>query len=365
MYQDSVSSGPVNEPGSAAQESPGGPMTETAEVTEAAAEIDAERDHVHPFREELARAMQAAAERERQRIAASVDEDATTHVQKVRTRAAAEAGELKRLAEDDVTGIRGWAKSEIERIRGEADAQMTERRDRLEQHLVQHAAIIDGEIDRVSEAVEGYRHELDAFFARMAAERDPAEIARLADAVPGPPDFEMIRSVARADAVERLAEMEAASDAAEAETSTEATTESAGGAPEEDRELVPVMDPAIAATAETTAEVAPAAGGAADAEAAASAETAQAPSSDNAAAETAPADGATVVAADMAATAGEPAAAEEPATTGDAGEESPEPVAAGTAAAPGTSDTNPAARFIRSLTAWGQPSDHGDHDPTP
>ena len=124
----------------------------------------------------------------------------------------AEAAELKRLAEEDVTGIRSWAKTEIERIRTDADLQVNERRERLEQHLVAHATIIDGEVDRVSEAVEGYRNELDVFFVRLAIERDPSEIARLADTVPEPPDLEVIRAVARAEAVERLSRLEAAGD---------------------------------------------------------------------------------------------------------------------------------------------------------
>ena len=113
--------------------------------------------------DELARAMQAAAQRERLRIEGRIDDDANSHVAKVGSRAAVEAEELKRLAEDDVSRIRTWCKAEVERIRAEADIQVGERRDRLEEHLGQHASIIDGEIDRVAEAVEGYRHELEVF----------------------------------------------------------------------------------------------------------------------------------------------------------------------------------------------------------
>jgi hypothetical protein len=354
MYQDRVSTEPESDPGSATQEPPDGSTTEATAATdrpESAADSAAPRDQMHPFREELARAMQAAADRERLRIEASVDADANAHVQKVRTRAAAEAGELKRLAEDDVAGIRSWAKAEIERIRGEADTQMGERHERLEQHLIQHATIIDGEIVRVSEAVEGYRHELDTFFARLAAERDPSEIARLADTVPGPPDFELIRAVARADAVGRLAELEASEEAgAEGEApAVEAAAESAGGASEGEPELVQVMDPALAARsdeAEAEAEARPPA----EAAAAGSSELSESSESSEVAA------AAPVAAADMAGTAGEPASAEE--RTG----ESPEPVGAAAGSGPATSDSNPAARFIRSLTTWGQSSDHGEHD---
>src|SRR5207342_2079570 len=79
-----------------------------------------------------------------------------------------------------------------------------------------HASIIDGEVDRVSEAVDGYRNELDVYFVRLAIERDPSEIARLADAVPEPPDLEVIRAVARAEAVDRLSKLEASAEPSDA-----------------------------------------------------------------------------------------------------------------------------------------------------
>ena len=61
-------------------------------------------------------AMQGAAERERERITAEVDGVTEAHVEKVRLRAAAEAEELRRLAEDDIDGIHAWTKEETIRI---------------------------------------------------------------------------------------------------------------------------------------------------------------------------------------------------------------------------------------------------------
>jgi len=337
------------------------PAPTDAPVERPAAEHHDSREG-HAFRDELARAMQAAAERERLRIEASVGDDASAHVQKVRARAAAEAGELKRLAEDDVTGIRGWAKTEIERIRGEADGQIGDRRERLELHLVQHGTIIDGEIDRVSEAVEGYRHELEVFFARLAAERDPSEIARLADTVPAPPDFELIRAIARADAVDRLSELEASGESA-ADAPTEAAESSVEDAADEGgRELVAVMDPNLAAKAEEAAQ------GEATLETGDAAEAVSAPDVDQAADADAPvavaaesttespaesaSDGTPAApVADMAATAGDPATDEAETTA-----ETPEPV--GAAASSADASANPAARFIRSLTTWGSDREH-------
>ena len=353
MYQDNASAGPDQATDEASSRLADVPAAATDEPTPTVDGAEP-RETSHAFRDELARAMQGAAERERQRIESEVDADAAAHIEKVRTRAGAEAAELKRLAEDDVTGIRSWAKSEIERIRGEADTQIDGRRDRLEQHLVHHSTIIDGEIDRVSEAVEGYRHELDSFFASLAAEREPSEIARLADTVPGPPDFELIRSIARAEAVDRLSELEASAEAAPA--SEPVTVE-------------PVAEPVAAATddqpgetVEPVAAAEPAAEAAEPAIAMASAESAgdatdaepeMVPVMDPALAERpADEDAGMPVAVEMAATDGEPAAAE---ATPEA--ESLEPVAA--LSAP---DSNPAARFIRSLASWGSSPDHGSND---
>ena len=368
MYQDSPSAAAGTDPEDSPIES-SETASDAALETAAIAEVADSRMTAHSFRDELARAMQAAAERERERIEASVDEDATTHVQKVRTRASAEADELKRLAEDDVSQIRDWSRTEVERIRSEADEQVGERRDRLEQHLGQHAAIIDGEIDRVSEAVESYRHELDVFFANLTTERDPSEIARMADTVPSPPDFEVIRAMARADAVGRLSRLEAADDEAEAaqaaadadipsddepagEISAEAGIATDDGqlvlaqADEDEPELVAVMDPALAerndegsADPETTSD--------ASVDAPSTDAVAEAP---EAAEERAAADDAEVEPVAVAMDAGDAIAQPEP--VGEA-----EPVGA----AVGSTEISAASRLLRSLTSWGSSSEHG-HD---
>ena len=157
------------------------------------------------FLAEIARAMQAAAERERARIAEVVAGEAAEHVEKARTRAAAESEELRRLAEEDVARIQDWSASEIERIRGEADARAAERRNELEAYLARHESIITTEIDGVDTAVQDYRASLDRFFEELTGSSDPADIARRAGWLPDPPDLDAVRAAARAAAVERFA----------------------------------------------------------------------------------------------------------------------------------------------------------------
>ncbi|HET7167619.1 MAG TPA: hypothetical protein VFI69_00310 [Candidatus Limnocylindrales bacterium] len=157
------------------------------------------------FLSELAHAMQAAADRERERIAAVVAEDASAHVDKVRSRAEIETQELRRLAEEDVARIEEWSASEIERIRNEAAQKTADRRASLDEYLKQHDAIIEAEIEGVDGAVRQYGLTLEQFFAGLSDSSDPSEIVRRAEQLPAPPDLDTVRASARVDAVARFA----------------------------------------------------------------------------------------------------------------------------------------------------------------
>lgn len=159
------------------------------------------------FLTELAHAMQAAADRERERIASVVADDAAQHVEKVRGRAAVETEELRRLAEEDVQRIEEWSAAEIERVRAEAARRVEDRRSSLEDYLKQHDAIIDTEIEGVQAAVREYEGTLDRFFGDMANSDDPSDIARRAGTLPPPPNLDEVRAAARAAAVAKFADL--------------------------------------------------------------------------------------------------------------------------------------------------------------
>jgi hypothetical protein len=173
-----------------------------------------EAGRVPTFLHEIARTMQAAADREREQIAAEMADSLSAHVEKVRSRAATEAEELKRRAEKDVDHIREWSAAEVERLRQETEDRIGARRDDLDRDLRQHDTLVEREISQAGEAVEEYRGELDRFVGRLASEREPTEIARLASLLPEPPSVEEIASAARADAIAQLSRAEAAADVA-------------------------------------------------------------------------------------------------------------------------------------------------------
>jgi hypothetical protein len=209
----------------------------------------------------LAKAMHAAADQERERLAVVVEEDGAVHVERARARASVEAEELRRLADEDLERISEWTAAEIERIHTEAARRADERRSALDDYLRRHEAIIDTEIQGVDGALAGYRETLEQFFSELTASTDPAEIARRAGTLPPPPDLDEVRASARAEAVGRLAQEPArdgATDDDEGPATAEAmydeaaeSTPSTGdaeiaGSPEVEAALVGVMDPVAA-----------------------------------------------------------------------------------------------------------------------
>ncbi len=101
--------------------------------------------------------------------------------------------------------IKDSLKTEIERLRRDADRRMDERRNSLQDYLAKHESIIATEIDGVDAAIRGYRAALDGFFDDFKGSTDPADIARRAGSLPEPPDLDEVRAIARASAIAELA----------------------------------------------------------------------------------------------------------------------------------------------------------------
>ena len=149
----------------------------------------------------LAQAMHTALRREREHIDDIVASDARVHTDRVRARAALEAAELRRMADDEVREIEAWKAREVKRIRREAARRTKERRADMASFLERHDTIIESEIAGLEAAVVDYSATLATFVDNLSATGDPGEIARRADFVPGPPDMDDIRARARARAM--------------------------------------------------------------------------------------------------------------------------------------------------------------------
>jgi hypothetical protein len=198
---------------------------------------------------EIARAMQTAAKRERDRIDAGMGAEETAQVEKIQARAAEEAAALRTGADDDVASVNAWYEDEIRRIRDEADRRIADRRQRLELSITQHGSLIAAETDSVHRAIQDYRASLGDFFGRLADEQDPSAIARLAGTLPEQPDIDAARADARSRAMQALevvapAEAPAPSHVEPPDASDGTPPNGGGGGPVPIDELVPVMDPA-------------------------------------------------------------------------------------------------------------------------
>lgn len=189
---------------------------------------------------EIARAMQVAADQERDRIAVSISEDEVAQIEKIHVRAGAESEELKKHAEEDVSLVDAWREDQIQRIREDADRQIADRRSRLDESITHHGSLIETEVQSVQLAVQDYRASLDAFFGRLSEEKEPSAIARLAGTLPDPPDLQEVRADARSGAMKELERSAAGS--ADRPTEGPATGEDSS---ELGKEPVGVMEPGV------------------------------------------------------------------------------------------------------------------------
>jgi hypothetical protein len=225
-----------------AERTPGEDAPADAPLTEAASlKVVPRPTLVSLLLSEIARAMQVAAEQERERIDSSVGEDETAQIEKIHVRAAVESDELKKQADEDVRLVEAWREDQIQRVREDADRQIDDRRGRLEQSLTHHGSLIQTEVQSVQVAVQGYRASLGAFFGRLSEAKDPSAIARLAGTLPDPPDLQEVRADARSGAMKEIEQ----NSAAETSDPTAESRETGDGSSEVGQEPVGVMDPGV------------------------------------------------------------------------------------------------------------------------
>jgi hypothetical protein len=212
---------------------------------------------------DLIRAMQAAAEESRAQTLGQFQADAKTFIENIHSRSAIEAAELRKRSDDDISGIQDWSKVEIARVREETQGKIGERKLGLERELEEHAGQIEYEIDRVQSRVAGFELEMERFFEQLVAEKDPTQIAVMAQTLPDPPSFdasvpwqpsaavaELIgetQVVTRGDSVQAGAADQAAIEPAQ-QADESATTTTTSEATSADGETSPT-DPRLAALA--------------------------------------------------------------------------------------------------------------------
>ena len=153
---------------------------------------------------DLVRAMRSTAEESRTGLVDSLRNEGNTSVERIHARSAEEVEGLRRVADEDVVGIKDWSKAEIARIRAETEERISERKQELELSLEGHAALIEREVEHVQARIAEYEAEMDAFFVRLEEIEDPSEFGAVAGEMPEPPSLEEASAAARAAALDEL-----------------------------------------------------------------------------------------------------------------------------------------------------------------
>ena len=147
-------------------------------------------DQRDEFIAELAHAMRAAMSSAHRRVVEDLERGRTARVDALRARAAEADGGARDQSDQQIARIDKWVEVETQRIRLDGEVRIAERRRQLETRLAQSRTEVDRAIEVLDAAIVDHRTAIDAFLVQIAAEPDPAKIARLVDRLPRVPSLD-------------------------------------------------------------------------------------------------------------------------------------------------------------------------------
>jgi hypothetical protein len=156
----------------------------------AAAQALPSRRPANPLVAGLVRAMRDAARTARDESVSTLRTEASAREEAIRADSTTNAGELRKVADADIAGIREWSKAELTRVREETEQRIGARRDQLVAETEAEAQATEQTLQRLADAVAQFEAETDAFFEALLAEEDPARLAGLAERMPPPPTLD-------------------------------------------------------------------------------------------------------------------------------------------------------------------------------
>ena len=137
----------------------------------------------------LVGAMRGVAESSRDASLAELRTTVDTHIEQLNTASAEREGDLRRAADLDLQGVGDWERDETERIRAEAESRREARRTKLDQHLAEHRAASERQVEAARARLADYERDLAAFFAQLGEISDPAAFVAAAKRMPKAPDL--------------------------------------------------------------------------------------------------------------------------------------------------------------------------------
>lgn len=162
-------------------------MNASNPASDAAATPGGESDD---FLTSLVGAMRGVAETSRDTSLAELRTAIDTRIEQLRTEASEGETDIRRKADTDLEAVGEWERTEIDRVKGEAEAKRTDRRMQLEQQLAAHRTASEQAVESARSSLAQHESELAAFFAQLGEITDPAAFVAAAKRMPRAPELE-------------------------------------------------------------------------------------------------------------------------------------------------------------------------------
>jgi hypothetical protein len=253
---------------------------EAAAAPAAAPTAQAEPDE---FMRDLVDAMRRVAEEARDTGVSELRSGADERVRLLEADAERRREELRERTEKDVAEVGEWERSELERIKKEAEQRIVARQAKLDEQLAADTSRTEADTRAVRDRVAEYERELEGYHAQLLEIGDPAAFAAAAKRMPKPPSLDGVTAQATTPAASGTESPTAAPTATTAapddQAAVEPATVASNGVPEAASEVHPAEEEVLAArlaqldaTLPPASDTAPAAAEATPAAPAASAE---------------------------------------------------------------------------------------------
>lgn len=148
------------------------------------------------FLRSLVAAMRGVAETSRDASLGDLRTAIDARLEALSIQAAETESDLRRRAELDLASVADWERTEIERIRTEAEHKREARRAKLEQQLSEHRTSSERDAEATRNRLAEHEEDLAAFFAQLGEITDPAAFVAAAKRMPRAPELAGLSSAA-------------------------------------------------------------------------------------------------------------------------------------------------------------------------
>jgi hypothetical protein len=166
------------------------PMTAAAPAPaadpEAPAAATAEADD---FLKSLVGAMRGVAETSRDSSLSELRTAIDERIETLTSEASQRETDIRRQADVELEAVGEWERTEIDRVKADAEAKRNDRRAALEQQLADHRVASEREIEATRARLAQHENELAAFFSQLHEITDPAAFVAAAKRMPRAPEL--------------------------------------------------------------------------------------------------------------------------------------------------------------------------------